>query len=56
MRIEKKTRPSRQASGRGHKDDFIVTDARPLVAYYFFLAGVVAYGLCCFARDMWGWF
>ena len=55
MRLEKETRPKAWRHGRGLKDPNIVTDFRPFAAYYVFLAGIVAYGLACLARDM-GWF
>lgn len=52
MRIEKETRPDAWRLGRGRKDEEIITDWRPLAAYYLFLAGAVAYGIACFCRDM----
>lgn len=54
MRLEKKTRPSWQANGRGHQDQKIVTDFKPFAAFYIITALTVAYAIGCFARDM-GW-
>lgn len=56
MRVEKEKRPQAgKHERRCHKDEDIVTDLRPFVAYYIGLALLVAYGCACFARDM-GWF
>lgn len=56
MRVAKEKRPQAgKHERRCHKDEDIVTDIRPFVAYYIGLALLVAYGCACFARDM-GWF